>query len=311
MNNNLYYKKKIKPILKIVKNQENQAFQLLKVNDPYFFPAWHFHPEFEIMLVLEGTGIQFVGDSISRFKPGDLVLLGKDIPHFYRSDEEYYQEQPNYISRAIVIYFRKDFFGEAFWNLPNIASLKKMISNSRRGIKFKGKAREEIIKQIKKIDDQKDGLSKVIDLLIILKAMAETADYKLLSSIGFTQNVDEDECERINEVYHFIIKNYNKNPSLDDVSHVANMSSTAFCRYFKSRTNKTYTQFLNEIKIGNACKLLIDNHLSISQICFETGFNNSTHFNKQFKRIMSISPRQYIKRHLVLSQTSGRLTIDT
>ncbi|MGN6615072.1 MAG: helix-turn-helix domain-containing protein [Candidatus Nitrosocosmicus sp.] len=120
----------------------------------------------------------------------------------------------------------------------------------------------------------------------------------MLSIIGFDQNAAEEDCERINEVYQFILKNYNENPTLGEVSKIANMSMTAFCRYFKSRSNKTYTQFLNEIKIGNACKLLVDNKLSISQICFEIGFNNFTHFNKQFKKIMHLSPKQYQQKYL-------------
>ncbi|MGN6342867.1 MAG: AraC family transcriptional regulator [Ginsengibacter sp.] len=298
MNDILYLKKEKKPLLKVINNQTSEAFQLLRVNEPFFFPSWHFHPECEIMLVLEGTGIRFVGDSIERFKPGDLVFFGRDIPHFYRSDEEFYQKKPDFVSRAIVLYFREDFLGETFWNLSDIACLKKVINDSKRGIIFKGKVKCEIIKQMEKMDDQKSGLAKVIDLLTILKTMSDAKDYYLLSSMGFTQNANEEECERINNVYQFIIKNYSTNPTLEEVSSIANMSITAFCRYFKSCTNKTYTQFLNEIKIGNACKLLIDNKLSISQICFEIGFNNFTHFNSQFKRIMDLSPRQYQQRHL-------------
>lgn len=297
MSNTLHFKKEMKPLLKVINNPQN-VFQLLKVNEPYFFPSWHFHPECEIMLVLEGTGIRFVGDSIERFQPGDLVFLGSDIPHFYRSDEEFYQKKSNFISKAIVLYFKEDFLGEPFWNLNNITLLKKMIINSKRGIRFKGKIKDEIIKSMEKLDNQVDDLSKTIDLLTLLKTMSAAKEYDLLSSIGFIRNADEHDYERINDVYQFIIKNYKDNPTLEQVANIANMSITTFCRYFKSRTNKTYTEFLNEIKIGNACKLLIDNKLSISHICFEIGFNNFTHFNKQFKKIMSLTPREYQQKYL-------------
>jgi AraC-like DNA-binding protein/quercetin dioxygenase-like cupin family protein len=287
----------MKPLLKIVNAEKNKTFQIMNVNEPYFFPSWHFHPEYEVMLVLEGTGIRFVGDSMERFQAGDLVFYGANIPHLYRSDKEYYQKDSKLISKATVVYFKENFLGEHFWSLPDIAPIKKLLAHSRRGIRFKGKARNELKKHIQKLDDHKDGIDKIIDLLTILKIMAGTREYDLLSSSAFTKYVEEDDCERMNKVYQFLMDHYMESPSLEEVSQIANMSTTAFCRYFKSHTNKTYTQFLNEIKIGNACKLLIDNTLSISQICFETGFNNFTHFNSQFKKITSLTPSQYQDRH--------------
>jgi AraC-like DNA-binding protein len=293
----------MKALLKIINTPPKDVFQLMKVNESFFFPSWHFHPEFEIMLVLQGTGIRFVGDSMERFQPGDLVFFGQGIPHFYRSDEEYYERCSSHKSLAIVLYFREDFLGESIWNMPDIGHLKKLISNSSRGIKFKGLVKQKLVGQISNLDDHKDSLAKVIDLLSILQTMAEAKDYQVLSSRGFKHNLDEDECNRMNNVYQYIINNYSENPSLEDVARVAYMSATAFCRYFKSRTNKTYTQFLNEIKIGNACKFLIENKMSISQVCFEIGFNNFTHFNSQFKRIAGITPTQYKRKHTVFDNT--------
>ena len=288
----------MKPILKIVNTQQSEAFQIMKVNDPYFFPTWHFHPELEIMLVQEGSGIRFVGNSMERFQAGDLVLYGSNIPHLYRSDKEYYQKDTELVSKATVVYFKENFLGDSFWQLPPIAPIKKLLALSRRGIKFQGEAQEELKRQIQLLDEQKNSIGRIIDLLSILKVMAETKEYELLLNTAFTKYVSEDECERINKVYQFIIDNYTENPTLEQVSAVANMSETAFCRYFKSHTNKTYTQFLNDIKVDNACRLLIDNRLSISQICFETGFNNFTHFNDQFKKITGITPKQYQASHL-------------
>jgi AraC-like DNA-binding protein len=288
----------MKPILKIVNTQQSEAFQIMKVNDPYFFPTWHFHPELEIMLVQEGSGIRFVGNSMERFQAGDLVLYGSNIPHLYRSDKEYYQKDTELVSKATVVYFKENFLGDSFWQLPPIAPIKKLLALSRRGIKFQGEAKEELKRQIQMLDEQKNSIGRIIDLLSILKIMAETKEYELLLNTAFTKYVSEDECERINKVYQFIIDNYTANPTLEQVSAVANMSETAFCRYFKSHTNKTYTQFLNDIKVDNACRLLIDNRLSISQICFETGFNNFTHFNDQFKKITGITPKQYQASHL-------------
>lgn len=288
----------MKPILKIVDTQQSEAFQLMKVQDPYFFPSWHFHPELEIMLVQEGAGIRFVGNSMERFQAGDLVLYGSNIPHLYRSDKEYYQKDSPLISKATVIYFKENFLGESFLQIPSIAPIKKLLALSRRGIKFKGKAREKLQELIPQLEGQKNSIGRIIDLLQILKIMAETKEYDLLLQTDFTKQVSENECERINKVYQFIIDHYTENPSLEEVSDIANMSATAFCRFFKSHTQKTYTQFLNDIKIDNACRLLLDKKMSISQICFETGFNNFTHFNSQFKRIIGITPKQYQATHL-------------
>lgn len=283
----------MKPLLKIINTQQNEPFEIMKVEDPYFFPSWHFHPELEIMSVQAGAGIRFVGDSMERFQAGDLVLYGSNLPHLYRSDQEYYQKGSALLSRATVIYFRENFMGAGFLDLAALVPVKKLFLLAKRGIKFKGEARDEMRKLIQKLDDRKDGLDRIISLLTILKMMTETRDYELLSSDAFTSSIKEAECERINKVYQYIIDHYFDNPTLEQVSEIANMSSTAFCRYFKTHTNKTYTQFLNEVKIGNACKLLMDNNLSVSQVCFEIGFNNFTHFNSQFKKIMGLTPKQY------------------
>ncbi|SEL84276.1 AraC family transcriptional regulator [Parapedobacter koreensis] len=291
----------MKALLKIINKEQQDVFQLMKVCEPHFFPALHFHPECEIMLVLKGTGIRFVGDSMERFQAGDLVFYGRDIPHFYQNDRSFYQPVSASAAQAIVVYFKEDFLGKEFWELPKNVQLKKLFTNSKRGIKFTGKSKIELERQIKRLDDHKDSLAKLIDLLSILQAMANSKEYELLSSRGFVLPVEEDECKRMNDVYQYIINRYVHNPSLEEVSAIANMSPSAFCRYFKQHSNKTYTQFLNEIKIGNACKLLMDNKLPISQICFEVGFNNFTHFNGQFRRIIGVTPSQYQRQHLALS----------
>jgi len=290
----------MKPLLKIINKEQQDVFQLMRVCEPHFFPALHFHPECEIMLVLKGTGIRFVGDSMERFQPGDLVFYGRDIPHFYQNDRNFHQQVSDSAAQAMVIYFKEDFLKE-LWDMPNVIQLKKLFANSKRGIKFTGRSKIALERQIKQLGEHKDSLAKLIDLLSILQIMADAKEYDLLSSRGFILPVDEDECKRMNNVYQYIINRYADNPSLEDVSTIANMSPSAFCRYFKQHSNKTYTQFLNEIKIGNACKLLMDGRLPISQICFEVGFNNFTHFNAQFRRIVGITPSQYQRQHLSLT----------
>lgn len=287
----------MKPLLKIINRHENEAFQIMKVLEPYFFPSWHFHPEYEIMLVQEGTGIRYVGDSMERFRPGDLVFYGSNIPHFYRSDNAYYEKSSGLVSQAMVVYFKEHFLGDRFWEMPDTAPVKRLLALAGRGIRFRGKAREALITQMHTLESEQEGIGRIIALLSILKTMTGTREYELLSSNAFVKHTNKNDCERINKVYQFIMDNYAANPSLEQVSKMAYMSTTAFCRYFKSHTYKTFTQFLNEIKIGNACKLLIDNKLTVTQVCFESGFNNFTHFNNQFKKITGLTPSKYQYKH--------------
>ncbi len=284
----------MKPLLKLINAKKDSIFDVMRVDEPHFFPHWHFHPECELMLVLEGSGMRFVGDSMERFQEGDLVFYGANIPHLYRSDKEFYEDKLSATSKATVVYFNE----QNFWDSQNISQLKKLFSNAKRGIRFTGVTQSRLQERIVKLCNSREGLDKMIDLLSILKIMSESNEYTLLSSDAFTSITATDDCERINRVYQFVMDNYTKNPSLEEVAEIACMSHTAFCRFFKSHTNKTYIQFLNEIKIGNACKMLIDNDLSISEICYITGFNSTAHFNNQFKKILGVTPSQYRMEHV-------------
>jgi AraC-like DNA-binding protein len=277
----------------------------MNVCEPYFFPTWHFHPEYEIMLVQEGSGIRFAGDSIERFQPGDLVFYGSNIPHLYRSDEEYYSQDIQLLSKATVVYFKENFPGDQFWKLPEMGPIKKLLLLGRQGIKFTGETRSLLEKHILQLAGRRDGIDRMIDLFGILKIMATSKEYRLLSGHAFMENIQVSDSERINAVYQYILDNYTSDPTLEDVAKIACMSTTAFCRYFKTHTNKTYVQFLNEVKIGNATKMLIDNKLTISQICFESGFNNFNHFNNLFKRITGFTPAQYQQQYIESAMTKA------
>ncbi|HEY4287246.1 MAG TPA: AraC family transcriptional regulator [Puia sp.] len=292
----------MKPLYKLVSKDQAHAFHIMKVNEAVFFPSWHFHPECEIMLVEQGEGMRFVGDSIERFEAGDLILYGSNIPHLYRSDKQYYEKKSLLQSKATVIYFKEDFLGDKFLNLTDLAPIRKLFSLSRHGVRFTGRTRDTLRTKILALNESMDGLEKIIALLSILHTMANERNIDLLASDGFMESGDKEECERMNHVYQYMLDNYMNSPTLGEVAKVAHMSETAFCRYFKVRTNKTYTEFLNEMKIGNACKLLISNRLSASEICFEIGFNNYNHFNNQFKRITGLTPRQFHNKHFPIAE---------
>ena len=287
-----------KPLLKLVGQNSTSAFKILKVKEPYFFPSFHFHPECEIMLVQEGSGIRYTGDSMANFQADDLVLYGPNLPHFYRCDEAYYHSTSTLVSKATVIYFKEDFLGHDFLNLSDVMPIKKMLSRARSGIRFYGNVNIDLKRKILDLDEDADGMENIISLLSILRTMALTEEYEVLSGSSEFAIPEDHDCERINRVNQYIMNHYSNSPSLSSVAKIANMSEAAFCRYFKAHTQKTYTQFLNEIKIGNACKLLMNKNLSVSQVCFEIGFNNFNHFNNQFKRITGLTPKQFQYRQL-------------
>ncbi len=280
------------PSYKKVSAENNQIIEILEVKEPHFYPLWHFHPESEIMLLKKSTGTRYIGDSIENFQAGDVVLLGPNIPHLWRSSKECFVEGSPVSAKATVIYFREDRLGDDFYNLPEMAQINKLLSTARRGVKFSGKNRAILRRKVDEIV-RKEGMDRIVGLLSLLNYMADQCNYEPITSLGYSPRVDVDDFSRFNRISAYLMNNFSKKITLDEIASEANLSSTAFCRYFKSRTNKTFVGFLNEIRIGNACKLLMEKEKSASEICYESGFNNLTNFNIQFRKIKGLTPLQY------------------
>jgi AraC-like DNA-binding protein len=257
-----------------------------------FFPSLrHYHPEVEILLVEQGTGIRFVGDSAEPFAPGDLVMIGPNVPHEWCSDKNSKTKQ----SEAIYILFNPEILGINFWNLPETKIILKIIQQSERGIKLKGETRDEVALLMKTIDTSY-GFSRIKTLLNILELIAFTNEYQYLASPNIQNSIDDRDTKRLNDVHKYIIENIHQEISLDKAASIANLSKPAFCRYFKKRANKTFIQFLNEIRIGQACRLLVNENFSVAEICFSCGFVNISYFIVQFKKITGYTPLGYRKK---------------
>ncbi len=282
----------MKAVIEKVNASANHSFSTEMIELPYFISSWHFHNEYEINLVLQGTGTLFTGDSIRKFEPGTLVLIGGGLPHVLLNDKEHYNQNNNLMAASVVIKFERNCLGNGFFEKPELFKIKQLLDHASRRILFKGKHPEKLVQRIKEIPT-KEEYERIITFLEILNTMANIKDPVYLSSDGFVNNVDYEGCERIDKVYKYVLKNFAKPIKLEEVAEIAHLSPTAFCRYFKSRTLKTFSRFLNEIRIGYACKLLIENKLSISEICYQTGFNYLSNFHKQFRNIMQITPQQY------------------
>jgi AraC-like DNA-binding protein len=284
----------MRPQLLKVSKGPNYSFSVRKDLVPHVNNRWHYHMEVELIHFEKGEGTQFIGDSIQRFKDGDVVLVGSNLPHYWRFDDVYFEEGSTAKADVRVAHFAENFWGEAFLHLPEIINIRTMLERGRRGLMIPGATAKELAKLLEQLIDA-DGTQRLILLLKALSTIANCKEVSTLSSIGFKPDLMENEKDRINDIYEYSIKNFKEKIQLEEIAAVANISPNSFCRYFKSRTRKTYSQFLIELRVGHACKLLIENNLSIKQLCFESGFNNFTSFHKYFKMITGKSPLAYQK----------------
>lgn len=268
------------------------SFVLQKDIYPYYPTPWHYHPEFELVLVVKSTGKRTVGDHEENFSDGDLVFLGPNMPHAFQNDPSYYKGDFTLTAEAIVIQFRDDFLGKDFFNLPEMISVTQFFEKAKFGIKIMGDTREKVAEMMHDMLSS-SGMGRITHLLSILEILSGSDEIQLLANPGFVQQYAVSGNDRITKVHQYIMTNFRRNISLLDVAEIANMSITSFCRFFKACTRKSFSHFLNEIRIGYACKLLLEEKQNISQVCYDCGFNNMSNFNRQFKKITGKSPLQY------------------
>jgi AraC-like DNA-binding protein len=268
----------------------NHSFHINHLKVKYFPSLLHFHPEVEILLIVQGTGTRFVGDSVERFSPGDLVMIGPNVSHEWCSDRN-----NNEMSEAIYILFNTEILGKEFWNLPESKIILKIIQQSQRGIKLKGKTRDDVASLMNTIDTS-NGFRRIMLLMTILEMIAFSEEYQYLASPVFQNAINERDSERLNKVYKYVINNVHQTINLKTAASIANLSKPAFCRYFKKRANKSFMQFLNEIRIGQACRLLVNEDFSVAEICYTCGFNNISYFIRQFKKVTGFTPLSYRKK---------------
>jgi len=278
-----------------VPDSPQTSFLLRDMVVPYFYNPYHFHPELELTYVSRGTGTRYIGDHIESFSEGDLVLVGSNLPHLWKNDKIYYQGDPYLKTHAIVVQFREDFLGELALELPEMKNIKKMILNSRLGLKIQHKNRDKVASVMQAMVSQ-SGAERIISLLFVLNIIAESKDVKTLSSRAFSVDSTQIGLERINTVFAYIFENFSEEITLKKISDIANMSPTAFCRYFKAHTNKTFSSFIIETRIHHSCKLIMNENKSFSEIAFESGFSNLSYFTKLFKKTIGMTPREYRKK---------------
>ncbi|RFM27173.1 AraC family transcriptional regulator [Deminuibacter soli] len=284
----------MRPQLLKVSTGPAHSFSVRQDVVPHVNNRWHYHAEVELIHFKKGEGTQFIGDNIKPFKAGDVVLVGAHLPHYWRFDDFYFDEHTRTNADVRVAHFGETFWGDHFLQLPENVNIRNVLEKARLGIQISGKTRVRVAELMERLL-YAEGTERIIYLMEALITIANCKQLTMLSSIGFKHEFVEAENDRINAIYEYSLANFKRKIQLDEIAGVANISPNSFCRYFKSRTRKTYSQFLIEIRVGHACKLLIENKLSIKQLCYESGFNNFACFHKYFKDITGKSPLKYQK----------------
>jgi AraC-like DNA-binding protein len=281
----------MEPLLHDVKSLLKNSIYVKELTLPYLDDKFHYHNTYEICYILKCSGKRIIGDSIEYFTDGDLTLLAPNVPHISYSNTNPDTEDEKQV-HAFVVYFNPDWLTETHLNSPELLKIRELFEHMKRGLKIGGETKKKIVKSIFKLKTS-TGLEGIITLLDILVIISKSNDYEFLASEGYFEVKSQREEKRIDEVYEYVNNNFKEKIMLDEIASIANLTPTAFCKYFKNRTNKTFSNFVNEIRVSYACKLLCKEKLNISQICFESGFNNLTSFNRNFKYFTKMMPSEY------------------
>jgi len=275
-----------------------RSFTIRHDQKPYFDPTWHYHPELELVYTIAGEGVRLIGDNISNFSPDEIVLVGANLPHVWRCNQEYFQHNSNLQVEAIVLQFMPECLGRYLLNLPEAYLIPKLFEKAKSGLLINGEAKARLKPLLLAVVHATD-LDRVIILLSILEILSNSSDVQSIASEhhAFKQS-NESDVQRINKVYSYTMANYQKEITLEEVASLSNLSVTSFCRYFKLITKKTYYDLLLEIRISQACRLLIEDKLLTEVICFECGFNNVSNFYRHFKKITNLTPLGYKRKYL-------------
>jgi AraC-like DNA-binding protein len=286
----------MRPLFHKVPTQLQTSFSIRHDIQPHFATTWHYHPELELHHVVKGEGVRFIGDNIGNFSTGDIVLLGQDLPHTWRCNEEYFETDSRLQVEAIVIHFLPDCLGKDFLTLPETYLIPQLFEKARKGMKIVGETRVHL-SELMELAIQASYLKRITILLSILKLLAETDEFELIASAHAFYKTNEIDTARINKVCTYALANYKKEITLEEIAAVSHLSVTSFCRYFKIMTKKTFYDFLIEIRISHACRMLVEDRLPTELICFDCGFNNVSNFYRHFKKITGFTPLEYKKKH--------------
>lgn len=278
----------MKAVFEKIEQGLSSSFLYRSFKLPAFDAAFHFHPEFELTHIKIGEGQRYVGSQVEDFEMDDLILLGSNLPHCWISKPLAHDE----LVEASVIQFQADFLGNDFLNLPEMKRVSNLLSKAKTGLKIVGNTQKVVLEEINRMPQLKE-YQRLVVLLGILGIISESQELQPIDISFSNIKHSGNETMRFQKVFSYLIENYRDDITLQKISEVAHLSPTSFCRYFKAVTGKTFLEIVNAYRIQHACQLLRKNELSVSQIAFESGFNDVSYFNKLFKKMKGVNPMKF------------------
>jgi AraC-like DNA-binding protein len=280
----------MKASLEQIIGKEQSSITITNLNREQFDGPYHYHPELELTWIKSSVGKRYIGSDVSDYTHDDLVLVGSNTPHCWRSTKENFGMR----AKAIVIQFNIGFLGTAINEVPEFQQIKSLMETLNGGVIIIGKTKERTISKMRSLTRYK-GFDRLVKFIEILDEISRSKETTAIDHFLAKTNHSTAENDRFQRIYTHIINNYQREMSLKEISDIANMTPPAFCRYFKNVARKTFTEVVLEFRINHACNLLKNTNLSISQVCFDSGFGNLSYFNKTFKAKVEYSPLQYKK----------------
>jgi len=287
----------VPPVLELIEPSFNQSFTFRKFEEPEpnLKPFWHYHPEIELVYVKSGSAKRHIGNHISEYKNGDLILLGPNLPHYG------FTERLMGHRSEIVVQMKSDFLGQEFFSIPEMKEIQILLRKAAAGIIFHDKTKQEVGGLLESLSES-DPFTKLMGIITVFRKLALSGDFELLNTNNPTLVLRKQDNDKIDRIYNYVKDHFKDDIRLEDISKLVTMEIPSFCRYFKRVTGKTFTEFVNEFRVTHACKLISETDMSIAAICFESGFNNSSHFNRLFKNTTGKTPLEYRDEvaHLIL-----------
>ncbi|MDP3072892.1 MAG: AraC family transcriptional regulator [Opitutaceae bacterium] len=274
-----------------------ESFNVLELRGPHYHCTWHFHPEYQLGIVLKGAGHRIVGDSIAPLEVGDVSLLGPNLPHAWQFESA---TRPGQELHAIVVYFKENSLGAEFFARPEAQRILRLLKHSSVGLQVLGRTRRVVTPLLESIP-RAEGFQRVITLLQILHCLAKSEEVVPICSPGFMPKGPDRDGERLRKICELIQERLAEPLHRDEVAKQAHFSPAAFSRFFKKRTGKTFHDFVAELRVGRACRLLSEQELNVTEIAYACGFSNIASFNRSFRRAKQAAPTEYRKKLLAMN----------
>ena len=284
----------MKAVLEKTPRDQWESFHCEIVRGTSYHATWHFHPEYQLTLVIESRGHRMVGDNITRLRRGDLVLVGANLPHVWHQENRPGQRGKVH---AIIVRFLDTFLGADFLAKPEMEPVRALLRKAARGLHITGRTRDSVADAMQRMSAA-TGLARIRELLAILDALANSRDVKPVAKAGFVPRFSADDQERMQRVFSYIDRHLTGEIDRTRAAAEAHLSPGAFSRFFRQRTGRTLPEYVNTLRIGRACEMLADGKWKVADIAMECGFANLANFNRHFRSITKLSPREYRRRFL-------------